>query len=86
MIVNVLFEFGQHLGVAHYPQDVSGLEDEVKNMHKAAIIIRQRRKQLGIEPVVKQIDTLAAEYPAHTNYLYLTYQGLSLQGDSDETA
>ncbi len=64
----------------------SGLEDEVKNMHKAAMIIRQRRKQLGIEPVVKQIDTLAAEYPAHTNYLYLTYQGLSLQGDSDETA
>ena len=64
----------------------TGLEDEVKNMHKAAIIIRQRRKQLGIEPVVKQIDTLAAEYPAHTNYLYLTYQGLSLQGDSDETA
>ncbi len=64
----------------------SGLEDEVKNMHKAALVIRQRRKQLGIEPVVKQIDTLAAEYPAHTNYLYLTYQGLSLQGDSDETA
>ncbi len=64
----------------------TGLEDEVKNMHKAALIIRQRRKQLGIEPVVKQIDTLAAEYPAHTNYLYLTYQGLSLQGDSDETA
>ena len=64
----------------------TGLEDEVKNMHKAAMIIRQRRKQLGIEPVVKQIDTLAAEYPAHTNYLYLTYQGLSLQGDSDETA
>ena len=64
----------------------TGLEDEVKNMHKAAMIIRQRRKRLGIEPVVKQIDTLAAEYPAHTNYLYLTYQGLSLQGDSDETA
>ena len=64
----------------------SGLEDEVKNMHKAALIIRQRRKQLGIEPVVKQIDTLAAEYPAHTNYLYLTYQGLSLEGNPGETA
>ena len=64
----------------------SGLEDEVKNMHKAALIIRQRRKQLGIEPVVKQIDTLAAEYPAHTNYLYLTYQGLSLEGNTGETA
>ncbi len=64
----------------------SGLEDEVKNMHKAALIIRQRRKQLGIEPVVKQIDTLAAEYPAHTNYLYLTYQGLSIEGNPGETA
>ncbi|MDR2472972.1 MAG: carbamoyl-phosphate synthase (glutamine-hydrolyzing) large subunit [Tannerella sp.] len=37
--------------------------------------IRQMRKQLGITPVVKQIDTLAAEYPAQTNYLYLTYSG-----------
>ena len=37
--------------------------------------IRELRKSLGITPVVKQIDTLAAEYPAHTNYLYLTYNG-----------
>ena len=37
--------------------------------------IRSRRKELGILPVVKQIDTLAAEYPAQTNYLYLTYNG-----------
>lgn len=37
--------------------------------------IRQIRKQNGIVPVVKQIDTLAAEYPAQTNYLYLTYNG-----------
>ena len=37
--------------------------------------VRQYRKQLGIVPVVKQIDTLAAEYPAMTNYLYLTYNG-----------
>lgn len=37
--------------------------------------IRQHRKSLGIVPVVKQIDTLAAEYPAKTNYLYLTYSG-----------
>ncbi|MFA6701869.1 MAG: carbamoyl-phosphate synthase (glutamine-hydrolyzing) large subunit [Dysgonamonadaceae bacterium] len=38
-------------------------------------IIRQYRKKSGIVPVVKQIDTLAAEYPAQTNYLYLTYNG-----------
>ncbi|MDE6153348.1 MAG: carbamoyl-phosphate synthase (glutamine-hydrolyzing) large subunit, partial [Muribaculaceae bacterium] len=37
--------------------------------------VRSRRKELGIVPVVKQIDTLAAEYPAMTNYLYLTYNG-----------
>jgi carbamoyl-phosphate synthase large subunit len=37
--------------------------------------LRKHRKELGIVPVVKQIDTLAAEYPAQTNYLYLTYNG-----------
>ncbi|MDE6099415.1 MAG: carbamoyl-phosphate synthase (glutamine-hydrolyzing) large subunit, partial [Paramuribaculum sp.] len=40
-----------------------------------ALGVRARRKQLGILPVVKQIDTLAAEYPAMTNYLYMTYNG-----------
>ena len=39
------------------------------------LAIRRHRKELGITPVVKQIDTLAAEYPAQTNYLYLTYNG-----------
>lgn len=39
------------------------------------MILRAKRKELGIVPVVKQIDTLAAEYPAKTNYLYLTYNG-----------
>ncbi len=37
--------------------------------------LRQLRKQNGIVPYVKQIDTLAAEYPAKTNYLYMTYSG-----------
>jgi carbamoyl-phosphate synthase large subunit len=41
----------------------------------SSIIIRNFRKKIGITPVVKQIDTLAAEYPAQTNYLYLTYNG-----------
>lgn len=50
-----------------------GLEQEYSNMHQALLVVRNRRKQLGILPVVKQIDTLAAEYPAQTNYLYLTY-------------
>jgi carbamoyl-phosphate synthase large subunit len=38
-------------------------------------LIRRRRQELGVVPVIKQIDTLAAEYPAVTNYLYMTYQG-----------
>jgi carbamoyl-phosphate synthase large subunit len=37
--------------------------------------VREKRKKLGVVPVVKQIDTLAAEYPAQTNYLYTTYHG-----------
>ena len=54
-----------------------GLEDECKSMHEALLLVRNRRKQLGILPVVKQIDTLAAEYPAQTNYLYVTYSGVA---------
>ncbi len=52
-----------------------GLEDEIGNMAKAGLVIRHLRKSYGVLPVVKQIDTLAAEYPAHTNYLYVTYAG-----------
>jgi carbamoyl-phosphate synthase large subunit len=48
-------------------------------------IIRRHRKNMGIRPVVKQIDTLAAEYPARTNYLYLTFNGteddVAFEGD-----
>ena len=52
-----------------------GLEEEMGNMHKAMLEVRRVRKEMGITPVVKQIDTLAAEYPAQTNYLYVTYSG-----------
>ena len=45
------------------------------DMEAASLYVRNYRKSLGIVPVVKQIDTLAAEYPAQTNYLYLTYSG-----------
>lgn len=49
--------------------------DTVMSGENAAQKIRELRKRVGILPVVKQIDTLAAEYPAQTNYLYLTYNG-----------
>ena len=49
-----------------------GLEHRMK-MEKAGLTIRKWRKEIGIVPTVNQIDTLAAEYPAQTNYLYLSY-------------
>ena len=49
-----------------------GLENRMK-MEQAGLTIRKWRKVLGIVPTVNQIDTLAAEYPAQTNYLYLSY-------------
>ncbi|MBQ0049907.1 MAG: carbamoyl-phosphate synthase (glutamine-hydrolyzing) large subunit [Bacteroidales bacterium] len=58
-----------------------GMEKEM-DIEQAVLVIRQRRKELNIVPCVKQIDTLAAEYPAQTNYLYLTYSSLA----NDETS
>ena len=49
--------------------------DDSRPLADKAMDVRRLRKQKGIIPVVKQIDTLAAEYPAMTNYLYLTYNG-----------
>jgi carbamoyl-phosphate synthase small subunit len=49
-----------------------GLEADM-NMERAGLAVRKWRQELGIMPVVNQIDTLAAEYPAQTNYLYLSY-------------
>ena len=47
------------------------------DMEDGILEVRNYRKSVGIVPVVKQIDTLAAEYPAQTNYLYLTYSGVA---------
>ena len=51
------------------------LKDEMGVGEDANRMVRNLRKQYGILPVVKQIDTMGAEYPAQTNYLYLTYNG-----------
>ncbi|MDI6793594.1 MAG: carbamoyl-phosphate synthase (glutamine-hydrolyzing) large subunit [bacterium] len=48
------------------------------------IVLRNKRKEAGITPCIKQIDTLAAEYPARTNYLYLTYNGTEDDVSFDE--
>ena len=51
------------------------LKEDMVEAEKSNLLVRALRKKLGVLPVVKQIDTLAAEYPAQTNYLYLTYNG-----------
>ena len=51
------------------------LKENMTEAEKSILEVRALRKANGIVPVVKQIDTLAAEYPAQTNYLYLTYNG-----------
>lgn len=52
------------------------LKPENQAINEAMLSVRRHRKSRGIVPFVKQIDTLAAEYPAMTNYLYLTYGGM----------
>ena len=53
-----------------------GMEQDM-DIERATLLVREHRKRAGIVPFVKQIDTLAAEYPAQTNYLYLTYSGVA---------
>lgn len=60
-----------------------GLEQSLGS-EAGSLKVRMLRKQWGICPVVKQIDTLAAEYPAHTNYLYLTYNGIANDMDCQD--
>ncbi|MCK5520407.1 MAG: carbamoyl-phosphate synthase large subunit, partial [Candidatus Marinimicrobia bacterium] len=55
----------------------SVLNSKDKEIGEDLLKVRQYRKEHGILPVVKQIDTMAGEFPAHTNYLYLTYGGKS---------
>lgn len=63
------------LGFSDFQLARNILRPDVLEMEKALLKVREYRKKLNVLPVVKQIDTLAAEYPAQTNYLYLTYSG-----------
>jgi len=64
----------------------TGLSDKqiARCMESTELEVRKRRIELGVRPVVKQIDTLAAEYPAQTNYLYMTYTGTHHDLDFNE--
>jgi carbamoyl-phosphate synthase/aspartate carbamoyltransferase len=50
------------------------------------LVVRRRRQQIGLVPYAKQIDTLAAEFPAQTNYLYMTYNGSEHDISSNDPA
>jgi len=63
------------LGFSDYQIGKLTLRDMALDPHGKGLLIRRLRLEWGIRPVVKQIDTLAGEYPARTNYLYLTYNG-----------
>ena len=70
-----LLSLAKQQGFSDFQVARSVLKAAMTNAEEALLTVRARRKELGIVPVVKQIDTLAAEYPAATNYLYLTYNG-----------
>ena len=90
-IANTAIELESYNEIAQLPADLLRLAKEqgfsdfqiaravlktgMTASHDANMQVRNLRKSKGITPVVKQIDTLAAEYPAQTNYLYLTYNG-----------
>ena len=70
-----LFRRAKNMGFSDFQiARAVGMEKEM-DIEKACLRVRDRRKALGIVPCVKQIDTLAGEFPAATNYLYLTYGG-----------
>jgi carbamoyl-phosphate synthase large subunit len=70
-----LLRHAKQQGFSDFQVARSVLKDNMNNGQAGVLAVRNYRKKLGILPVVKQIDTLAAEYPARTNYLYLTYNG-----------
>ena len=99
-IYDIDLELKKHEGLDTLPEDlmldakVAGFTDfqiaraigleKTMDMEHASLAVRTRRKALGIVPYVKQIDTLAAEYPAQTNYLYMTYLGCAHDIDHEK--
>ncbi|MDE7388463.1 MAG: carbamoyl-phosphate synthase large subunit, partial [Muribaculaceae bacterium] len=70
-----LLKQAKQQGFSDFQVARSVFKSDMTDAQSASMAVRQHRKERGIVPVVKQIDTLAAEYPAQTNYLYLTYNG-----------
>ncbi|MDE7074944.1 MAG: carbamoyl-phosphate synthase (glutamine-hydrolyzing) large subunit [Odoribacter sp.] len=74
-VAPALLRKAKQLGFSDFQIGRLVIEDEALTPHQKMAEVRDYRKGLGILPCVKQIDTLAGEYPAQTNYLYLTYHG-----------
>jgi len=72
-----LLRAAKNMGFSDFQVARSVIGNVDEDMQEGLLSVRLHRKKAGILPVVKQIDTLAAEYPAQTNYLYLTYNGTS---------
>lgn len=70
-----LLKLAKQQGFSDFQIAKAVLMQNLGNGHEANLKVRALRNEYGIKPVVKQIDTLAAEYPAQTNYLYMTYNG-----------
>ena len=70
-----LLKLAKQQGFSDFQIAKAVLKQNLGNGHEANMKVRALRNEYGIKPVVKQIDTLAAEYPAQTNYLYMTYNG-----------
>lgn len=70
-----LLKLAKQQGFSDFQISKAVLKQNLGNGHEANLKVRALRNEYGIKPVVKQIDTLAAEYPAQTNYLYMTYNG-----------
>lgn len=82
--INTIVTYAEHIRSTQLTKAVlltakrHGFSDEQIAIlkHTSETAIRTKRKQLGIVPYVKQIDTLAGEFPAKTNYVYMTYHGV----------
>ena len=70
-----LLKLAKQQGFSDFQIAKAVLKQNLGNGHESNLKVRALRNEYGIKPVVKQIDTLAAEYPAQTNYLYMTYNG-----------
>ncbi|MCQ2114800.1 MAG: carbamoyl-phosphate synthase (glutamine-hydrolyzing) large subunit [Bacteroidales bacterium] len=74
-VPEALLREAKQMGYSDYQIGKLVIKDETMKPHDKSQMVREVRKSLGIVPVVKQIDTMAGEYPAQTNYLYITYNG-----------